>query len=92
VQAVAEVPDHRQAPSVEGVALSRIALDRCLEAINKMPPVQHRVAYLRWHEEWSTREIAHELGIAQATVRVHLMNVRNALRDEVGDELLVAEE
>ena len=89
-QLVEDVPD-RQAPSAERIALSRMALDRCLEVINKMPRVQHRVAYLRWHEDWSTEEIARELGIAQATVRVHLMNARRELVDAVGDEVVLAE-
>ena len=69
-----------------------MALDRCLQAIQKMPPAQHRVAYLCWHEDWSTKEIARELGIAQATVRVHLMNARRDLVDAVGNEIVLAEE
>jgi RNA polymerase sigma-70 factor (ECF subfamily) len=91
-QPVADIPDERQSPSAERVALSQMALDRCLQAIQKMPPAQHRVAYLRWHEDWSTKEIARELGIAQATVRVHLMNARKDLVDAVGNEIVLAEE
>lgn len=92
IQLVEDLSDDREAPSAEHVALSRMALDRCLEAIRIMPPVQHRVAYLRWHEGWSTAEIARELGIAQATVRVQLMKARKKLVDAVGDNVVFAEE
>ena len=91
-QPVADVPDERQSPSAERVALSQMALDRCLQAIQKMPPAPRRMAVSVRHEDWSTKEIARELGIAQATVRVHLMNARRDLVDAVGNEIVLAEE
>jgi RNA polymerase sigma-70 factor, ECF subfamily len=89
---VSDVPEHGSAPSAEQVALSRLALDRCWEVISKMSPMQQRVAYLFWHEGWTTREIAEELGITPDTVRVHRKNARDELADAIGDEVVLFEE
>jgi RNA polymerase sigma-70 factor, ECF subfamily len=65
-------------------ALKSITVERCWEVVRRMPLARHRVAYLRWHEEWSTREIAQFLKIEQSTVRVHLKNARDELIAAVG--------
>ena len=64
--------------------LSTLALRNCWSAIERMPPTRQRVAFLRWNEEWSTREIADWLGIAPATVRWHLKSARDELIEQVG--------
>jgi RNA polymerase sigma-70 factor, ECF subfamily len=92
LRVVSNLPDDLQTPAAERVALSRVAAERCLEVIKKMPRVQRRVAYLRWHEEWTTQEIALELGIKPPTVRVHLKNARDKLLTAVGDEVFLTED
>ncbi|REF00793.1 RNA polymerase sigma factor [Thermomonospora umbrina] len=64
--------------------LSALVLQRCWSAIERMPPIRQRVAFLRWNEEWSTAEIADWLGIASATVRGHLKVARDELVVQVG--------
>lgn len=80
------------APSAEETALTRIEKDRCWQAIKEMPLKQRTVAYLRWHEEWTAKEIAENLGIAASTVRVHLRNALIAAKAAVGDEATVTDE
>ncbi|WP_433462657.1 RNA polymerase sigma factor [Spirillospora sp. CA-128828] len=64
--------------------LSTLALRKCWSAIERMPTTRQRVAFLRWNEEWSTREIADWLGVASATVRWHLKIARDELVEQVG--------
>jgi RNA polymerase sigma-70 factor (ECF subfamily) len=86
-------PDPLQVtPSAEETALTRIEKDCCWQAIKEMPPKQRTVAYLRWHEEWTAKEIAEDLGIASSTVRVHLRNALLAVKAAVGDEVSVTDE
>ena len=73
-------------------ALTSIALERCWEALKGMPTARYRVAYLRWHEQWSTTEIAQFLGIEKSTVRVHLKNARDGLVAVVGSDISFAED
>jgi RNA polymerase sigma-70 factor, ECF subfamily len=84
---VAEVPDIRAAPSAESVVLNQEALSGCDAAISAMPPQQRKVAFLRWYCRWTTREIAEWNGIAEATVRVHLMRAVRQLNEEVRPEV-----
>jgi RNA polymerase sigma factor (sigma-70 family) len=76
-----------QLPPIQGPdqeILRLIALERVLKVINSMPPVRHRVAYLRLLAGFPTREIARILGINQSTVRGHLKDALRDLRKEVG--------
>jgi len=84
-------PD-RAADDVDRAALSRIVVERCWKVIKKMPPVRHRVAVLHWGENWTPKEIAAALGMAQSTVRGHLKRARDQLAAEVGPDLLVVDE
>jgi RNA polymerase sigma-70 factor (ECF subfamily) len=68
--------------------LNAIALNQCWEVLSAMSPRQFECAYLRWHEEWLTSEIATHLGISQSTVRVHLKNARDELTKSVGPEVV----
>ncbi|MFF0867693.1 RNA polymerase sigma factor [Nonomuraea sp. NPDC003560] len=79
-----QVADQGRSP--EDVALSKIALDRCLEVIGTFTLAQRQVAYLVWVEGWETKRVAEYLGIDPGTVRVHLRNVRVRLEEEVGEE------
>jgi RNA polymerase sigma-70 factor (ECF subfamily) len=80
------------APSAEDTALTRIEKDCCWKAMREMPLKQRTVAYLRWHEEWTAKEIAEGLGIATSTVRVHLRNALTAVNAAVGDEVVITDE
>jgi RNA polymerase sigma factor (sigma-70 family) len=81
---VADVHVARLAPSAEEVVVTRLERDRCLQVIREMPPVRRLIAYLRWHEEWTVREIAEDFGIATSTVRVHLHDARVTLEEALG--------
>jgi RNA polymerase sigma-70 factor (ECF subfamily) len=87
-----DVDEPDLAEDVEEVVLSRIALDRCWKLIKTMPPIQHRVAILRWEWDLSTGDIGQMLGIAQSTVRGHLKRARDALEQELRPEMPFADE
>jgi RNA polymerase sigma factor (sigma-70 family) len=79
-----------QIPALQGPdqqVLSSIALERVLKVVNDMPPVRHRVAYLRLLAGFPTREVARILGIKQSTVRGHFKEAMRDLRKEVGPML-----
>ncbi len=69
-----------------------LTLEECRKVLERMPPRRYRVAHLCWYEEWSTREVADLLGIAQSTVRVHLKNARDELAAVLGPGMLLTEE
>jgi RNA polymerase sigma-70 factor (ECF subfamily) len=83
----AEIDVAPESLNPEDAALTSMAKDRCLEVIKAMPKARRKVAYLRFHEEWKTSEIAQHLGIAEATVRVHVHAARRALELAVGPEV-----
>ncbi|MDX3109417.1 RNA polymerase sigma factor [Nonomuraea angiospora] len=67
--------------------LSTLVLRRCWSVIEQMPPMRKRVVFLRWNEQWSTREVANWLGITPDTVRGHIKNARDQLIDQVGPDV-----
>jgi RNA polymerase sigma-70 factor (ECF subfamily) len=69
--------------STPRTALLRDVLDRCWDVIKGMPEVRRKVFFLR-AEEWTTREIAEELGIAQSTVRSHLQRGLEQFEEKIG--------
>jgi len=71
-------------PDTHAEAVSGIALERCWQAIQALPPQQHAVAVMRWRLAMSTCEIAAALDIAEGTVAAHLSAVRAKLRAALG--------
>jgi RNA polymerase sigma-70 factor (ECF subfamily) len=71
-------------PDTHAAAVSGIALERCWQAIQALPPQQHAVAVMRWLLAMTNTEIAAVLGIADGTVAAHLSAVRGKLRTSVG--------
>jgi RNA polymerase sigma-70 factor, ECF subfamily len=65
-------------------AVSAIALERCWQAIQALPPKQHAVAVLRWLLDMTNTEIAASLDIADGTVAAHLSAVRGKLKAALG--------
>jgi RNA polymerase sigma-70 factor (ECF subfamily) len=65
-------------------AISGIALQRCWQAIQALPPQQHTVAVMRWLFAMTSSEIATQLGIADGTVAAHLSAVRGKLQAALG--------
>jgi RNA polymerase sigma factor (sigma-70 family) len=65
-------------------AVSAIALQRCWQAIQALPPQQHTVAVMRWLFGMTNREIAARLGVADGTVAAHLSAVRRKLKAALG--------
>ncbi|MFJ6671801.1 RNA polymerase sigma factor [Actinosynnema sp. NPDC091369] len=61
-----------------------IALARCWAAIERMPLMRQRVAFLVWREGWPTAEVADHLSISVSTVRGHLWEARRRLRADLG--------
>ena len=68
-------------------AISSATLARCWDAIQGMPSVRGKVAFLRWSEDWTTSEIATWLEISQATVRGHLKVARDELLLQLGADI-----
>jgi RNA polymerase sigma-70 factor, ECF subfamily len=60
------------------------------ESVRALPPRQAQVIALRYLEDRSVAEIAHVLGISEATVRVHLHTAKSrlavALRNPLADD------
>lgn len=81
-----------ESPSAERVALTRMQKDRCVKVISQMPEMRRKVAYLKFHEEWKTCEIAEYLSIAAGTVRVHVHGARVMLENAVGPEVFLTED
>ena len=71
-------------PDTHDEAVSGIALERCWQAIQALPPQQHAVAVMRWLLAMTTSEIAAALDIAEGTVAAHLSAVRAKLRAGLG--------
>ena len=65
-------------------AMSAIALQRCWQAIQDLPPQQHAVAVLRWLFAQTNSEIAARLDLAEGTVAAHLSVVRRKLKAALG--------
>ena len=71
-------------PDTHAAAMSGIALERCWQAIQALPPRQHAVAVMRWLLAMPNTEIAAALGMADGTVAAHLSAVRGKLRTGLG--------
>lgn len=83
----------------EARAMARVALRRenamepalpdagLWDAVRGLPGRQARCVALRYVEDRSVAEIAAVLGIAEATVRVHLHKARATLAERLGEEL-----
>jgi RNA polymerase sigma-70 factor (ECF subfamily) len=77
--------DQRPAPrsSTPRQALLQEILGRCWDMIKDMPEVRRTVFFLR-AAEWTTGEIAKELGISASTVRSHLQHGRKQFEEKIG--------
>jgi DNA-directed RNA polymerase specialized sigma24 family protein len=62
------------------LVINSISDEQLWKELKVMPPMQYHVAYLSWRCGWSAAEIAENLGIAAATVRVHKHNAVMQLR------------
>ncbi|WP_037628792.1 RNA polymerase sigma factor [Streptomyces aureus] len=78
--------DHKD-QSPEHVAMNRLALARCAAVLRGMPTVRRDVATMALLLQMPTHEIAAELDMRPATVRVHLSYARRTLREQVGPYL-----
>lgn len=65
---------------------ARRVQDRVREAADRLPGNQRAIFVLRDLEDWSTAEIAGQLGLAESTVRVHLARARARLRAALNEE------
>ena len=75
----------RAAPAdTHAQAASGIALERCWQAIQALPPQQHAVAVMRWLFAMTNSQIAAALGLADGTVAAHLSAVRGKLKAALG--------
>lgn len=82
------------APTLPGAvardrALDAIVAAQCWQIVQQMPLERRRVAHLRWWGEWTSREIADCLGIAQSTVRGHLKLARDEIVSRLGNNVHV---
>jgi RNA polymerase sigma-70 factor, ECF subfamily len=67
-------------------AFSAVALERCWQVIQEMPPRQYSVALLRWLLGMKEAEIAAVLGIAESTVSAQLHRARRKLIEQLGPD------
>ena len=79
-----EVKFRPPAADTHAEALSGIALRRCWQAIQSLPPQQHAVAVMRWLFAMTNTEIAAVLNVADGTVAAHLSAVRGKLKAALG--------
>lgn len=82
LRAVARVARRR-----DPVAHDAVAEPGFWDAVRELPRRQAQCIALRYVDDMSNAEIAALLGIARATVRVHLHDARAALAARFGDEL-----
>jgi RNA polymerase sigma factor (sigma-70 family) len=54
-------------------------------AVRSLPKRQQQVIALYYLEDYSVGDVAAVLGIAEGTVKTHLHQARNALREQLGD-------
>jgi RNA polymerase sigma factor (sigma-70 family) len=77
--------DRRRSPQVD-VAIPPPELAGLTDALRQLSPNQRAAIVLRHVMDLDPAEIAHRMGIAQPTVRVHLHRARKRLRELLGDE------
>jgi RNA polymerase sigma-70 factor (ECF subfamily) len=77
--------DRRRASQVD-VAVPPPELAGLTDALRQLSPNQRAAIVLRHVLDLDPDEIAHRMGIAQPTVRVHLHRGRKRLRELLGDE------
>lgn len=81
----AELPDLATEPDPANTMVNSAFLQSVWDEIMRMPPVRSRVLFLRFHEEWTTEEIARLLDVSSATVRSHLKLGRDQLAAALGE-------
>lgn len=77
----ARIPDRRPTPLQ--ASLEQEKLSRLREAMNQLPEQMQRCAQLRFAHELSYQEIATLLGISIGTVKAHLNQARQRLRQQL---------
>jgi RNA polymerase sigma factor (sigma-70 family) len=77
--------DRRRGPQVD-IAIPPPELAGLTDALRQLSPNQRAAIVLRHVLDLDPEEIAHRMGIAQPTVRVHLYRARKRLRELLGDE------
>ena len=77
----ARIPDRRPTPLQ--ASLEQEKLSRLREAMNELPEQMQRCAQLRFAHELSYQEIATLLGISIGTVKAHLNQARQRLRQQL---------
>ncbi len=63
-----------------------------IRAVRQLPPQQRAAVALFYYEDRPLPEIAHILGCAEATARVHLVKARRRLSELLGEEVRDADE
>jgi RNA polymerase sigma factor (sigma-70 family) len=61
--------------------------DEVLRAIQSLPPMQRAAVVLFYLEDQPVSEVAHVLGCAESTARVHLHRARRRLAEVLGEEV-----
>ncbi|GII98435.1 RNA polymerase sigma-70 factor (ECF subfamily) [Sediminihabitans luteus] len=72
-------PDRHEGP--EAAVADRTDLEAGLA---RLSPRQRACVVLRFHEDMTVPQVAHELGIAEGTVKRHLHDAMNALKTTIG--------
>lgn len=73
-------------PSPERAAYQRARWQEAAKAVRELPPQMGRALALRVDQDLKYREIAVVLQISIETVKAHLFNARQRVRDELGED------
>ncbi|MEC5142981.1 RNA polymerase sigma-70 factor [Chitinophaga sp. 212800010-3] len=75
---------HLETPTAASIAELKQLEERVDKAIAGLPSKMQRIYLLSRHENLSYREIAHQLGIAETTVKKQVSNALKIIRTEIG--------
>ena len=78
--------DARRGVATEGSAEDAAGTGELLRALRELSPNQRAAIVLRYEADLPVDEVAHRMGIAAPTVRVHLHRGRARLRELLGTE------
>jgi RNA polymerase sigma-70 factor (ECF subfamily) len=75
---------HQEPPTAASITELKQLEERVDKAIAGLPSKMQRIYLLSRHENLSYREIAHQLGIAETTVKKQVSNALKIIRTEIG--------
>jgi RNA polymerase sigma factor (sigma-70 family) len=78
--------ERRPMPTPDMITYMPAGTGEVIRALSQLSPNQRMAVILRYEADLSNDEVARRMGVAQATVRVHLFRARARLRQLLGSE------